>query len=107
MLFALSDKSLLYDAHLFWSIPCSLFLVSVRWWENYVDRESRLGPVRKWFNRLAGDIRRTRTKTQLLASAWKIGLNMVLMMLCVALQLSGTDLSWNERLTAVFHIELR
>lgn len=104
---AASDAESLYDRTLIWSLPTALLCVSVRWWENYVDRDSRFGRIRKWMNRLAGDIRRTRTKTQLMASVWKMGLNVVLMMLFVGMQLDDAGLSWNERMTAVFHFDVR
>jgi chitin synthase len=107
LLLILADDNALYDTKLIWSIPVSLVLISLRWWENYVERDTRLGKLRKWFNRLAGDMRRTRTKTQLVASVWKIGLNMVLMMTFVAIQLENSGLNWSDRMTAVFNFDLR
>jgi chitin synthase len=107
LLLLLTDGDAPYDTRLIWSIPVSLGLISVRWWENYVERDSRLGKVRKWCNRLAGEMRRTRTRTQLVASLWKIGLNMLLMMMFVAIQLENSGLDWVDRMTAVFNFDIR
>jgi hypothetical protein len=107
MVVAFSAEDKLYNWNLIWSLPTSLLLISVRWWENYTDPNTRLGKIRKPINSFVGDLKRTRTKTQLVASVWKIALNMLLMMLFVGLQLSETDLSWSEKMTAVFNYDLK
>ena len=91
-------------------VPFSLALVSVRWWENYFDNDnSHLGNIRRPLSVLAGKIRRSRTKIQLVASVWKIAVSIVMMMICVGLQIDEMDherASFTNTFTAVFNFDL-
>lgn len=64
--YSLSDMS--------WEIPLSLLLISINWWENFCDKDLRIGclylPVKNYKDAL----HRVRTKAYILASLWKIGL---------------------------------
>ena len=96
-----------------WAIPFSLVLVSVRWWENYLDRVIRLGRIRKPLLHLAGKVRRSRTKIQLVASVWKIGVSIAMMMICVGLQIDqmahgpGLFTTTTDKYMAVFNVDLK
>lgn len=101
-----------YDWKLAWSIPLSLILISVRWWENFVDNNSRLGRFRQPLTVLAGQIRRSRIKVQLVASLWKMVVCLLMMMVCIAAQIEemnpGSEgYSWTQAMTAVFNFDLR
>ena len=64
--YSLSDMS--------WEIPLALLLISINWWENFCDKDLRIGclylPVKSYKDTL----HRVRTKAYILASLWKIGL---------------------------------
>ncbi|KAK7477688.1 hypothetical protein BaRGS_00031072 [Batillaria attramentaria] len=64
--YSLSDMS--------WEIPLALLLISTNWWENFCDKDLRIGclylPVKNYKDAL----HRVRTKAYILASLWKIGL---------------------------------
>jgi len=101
------DKN--YDSNLIWSIPISLLLVSVRWWENFVEKNSRLGKIRKFLNRVSGQMRRSRTKIQLMASLWKVVVTFVAMILCMTTQVEYMDPldMFEKKFTAMFNFSLR
>lgn len=97
------------DSNLVWSVPTSLLLVSVKWWENFVDKNSRLGKIRKYLNRLSGEMRRSRTKIQLMASLWKIAVSTVAMMFCMVTQVDYMNPlePFETKFTAIFNFGLR
>src|SRR6218665_1448516 len=100
-----------YDWNLTWSIPISLILISIRWWENFVDNNSRLGRFRKPLMVLAGQIRRSRMKVQLVASLWKMVVCLLMMMVCIGAQIEEMNhgsqyYSWTQAVTAVFDFDL-
>ena len=66
--------------NLVWQIPLSLFLISCGWWENYVDRYTRLGGLGKFLQKMKRRITRTRTKSYLIISIWKIGIVLAVML---------------------------
>lgn len=65
-MYALSDMS--------WEIPLALLFISTNWWENFCDKDIRIGclyvPVKSYKDTLY----RVRTKAYMVASLWKIGL---------------------------------
>ncbi|XP_054721541.1 LOW QUALITY PROTEIN: chitin synthase chs-2-like [Uloborus diversus] len=54
-----------------WLIPVSVFLVSIRWWENYLDKKSPLSFIRK-LSAVKEDLRKSRYFTYIFLSMWKI-----------------------------------
>lgn len=62
-----------------WTILVSLFLISLGWWENYVNRYTKLGIVGTKLQELKRSIRRMRTKIYVVVSMWKIVLTLLLM----------------------------
>ncbi|BFY98509.1 hypothetical protein BsWGS_01548 [Bradybaena similaris] len=63
--FSLSDMS--------WEIPLSLIFISVKWWENFWDKDLRIGCLNLPVKQFKDSLHRTRTKSYILASLWKIG----------------------------------
>jgi hypothetical protein len=95
--------------HLLWSAPLSLLLISTRWWENYIDAYSRLGSLHEPVRKLVRAIRKGRTKTQVVASLWKVAVTIMMMMVCVGLQVEHMDPDgyWTvDRWTAVFSFDI-
>ena len=64
--YSLSDMS--------WEIPLSLLLISTNWWENFCDKDLRLGCLHVPVKNYKDALHRVRTKAYILASLWKIGL---------------------------------
>lgn len=54
-----------------WVIPIAIFLVSIRWWENYLDRKSPISLIRK-IGIIKDDLRRSRYFTYIFLSLWKM-----------------------------------
>jgi hypothetical protein len=106
-----------YDKNLAWAIPLSLVCLSVRWWENFLEKPTRkkdsnddntTGPCRRmsclkaahktlWV--VACDIYASRIKIDLILSPWKILLTFGLMVGMIGLQLDD----WG----AVFSLDTR
>ncbi|XP_076444026.1 chitin synthase chs-2-like [Babylonia areolata] len=57
-----------------WEIPLALLLVSSQWWENFCDKDLRLGALYVPVKAYKDSLHRVRTKAYILASLWKIGL---------------------------------
>lgn len=95
------------DKTLIWSIPLSLFLVSLRWWENYADRFHSTHP----FKRILIKMNTSRTKLQLIASLWKVLITLLFMPVCMMLQHGKmgheTDASLVQRYTSVFDLDYK
>jgi hypothetical protein len=72
-----------YDPYLIWGIPCSLFLASFMWWENFIGEDTHLGKLNKKILALKKEIRKAKTKTYLLVSFWKICIAFVCLILMV------------------------
>ena len=66
-----------------WPITVSLPLISVAWWENYVDTDTSLGAVGRFLLRMKRRVARTRSKTYIVAHLWKIPLTFALMIGCL------------------------
>ena len=62
-----------------WAIFTSLLLISIGWWENYVNKFTRLGKLGQTLRDLKRNIRRMRTKCYAVASVWKIVVTLSLM----------------------------
>lgn len=60
-----------------WAIPLSLLLISFGWWENYVDQNTKLGRLGEALVRLKKRTRRSKTKTYMIASVWKMILTFI------------------------------
>jgi hypothetical protein len=62
-----------------WELPIALLLVSLVWWENFIDRDVKLCKLKlvnmKTFREL---VNATRCKTNLFTSIWKIALTVML-----------------------------
>lgn len=54
-----------------WTLPVSLILISLRWWENYVSGESSFTFVR-WLSQHRTNIGQAQCKVYLFVSLWKI-----------------------------------
>ena len=67
LLFGVFSESGMYN----WTLPGSLVLISVRWWENYVSADSPFSFIR-WLSRHRTNIDQTQTKIYLFLSLWKI-----------------------------------
>ena len=61
-----------------WELPIALMLVSLVWWENFVDRDIKCGTY-KFVNikLLKENIAATRIKTSIVTSLWKIGITLL------------------------------
>ncbi|XP_050401399.1 chitin synthase chs-2 isoform X2 [Patella vulgata] len=64
--YALSDMS--------WEIPLALFMISVNWWENFVDKDFRMGCIEIPVKDYKDTLHRVRVKTYMIANLWKVGL---------------------------------
>ncbi|KAK7116523.1 hypothetical protein V1264_002190 [Littorina saxatilis] len=64
--YSLSDMS--------WEIPLALLLISINWWENFCDKDLRIGCLYLPVKNYKDTLHRVRTKAYILASLWKIGL---------------------------------
>ncbi|ESP01302.1 hypothetical protein LOTGIDRAFT_111741, partial [Lottia gigantea] len=64
--YALSDMS--------WEIPLALVLISVNWWENFVDKDFRLGCIQIPVKDYKDTLHKVRVKSYLIANLWKVGL---------------------------------
>ncbi|KAK3083083.1 hypothetical protein FSP39_013460 [Pinctada imbricata] len=62
-----------------WAIIVSLLLISLGWWENYVNKFTKLGKLGQVLRDLKRNIRRMRTKTFAVVSVWKIVVTLGLM----------------------------
>ncbi|VDI35520.1 chitin synthase [Mytilus galloprovincialis] len=62
-----------------WGILLSMILISLGWWENYVNKYTKLGKLGDKLKELKKNIRRMRTKIYAVVSAWKIILTLLLM----------------------------
>ena len=67
------------DIELTWTIPVSLLLISLGWWENYINKFTKMGAIGKRLNEFKHNVRRMRTKLYIVASFWKICLTLALM----------------------------
>lgn len=109
-----------YDKNLIWAIPLSLICISIRWWENFLEKpeswrtldndESSRRPFCTCISKfgwrvhntiwdMACEIYEARIKIDLILSVWKILLSFGLMIGMVGLQLND----WN----AVFSLDSR
>lgn len=57
-----------------WELPFALLLTSVTWWENYVDRDIKLGCIKLPLASYKRHLQSVRSKTNIGASLWKIAL---------------------------------
>ena len=71
------------DRELSWTIPVSLLLISIGWWENYINKFTNMGKLGMRLREFKHKVRRMRTKIYILASLWKIILTMALMTVMV------------------------
>lgn len=62
-----------------WTIPCSLLLISIGWWENYINRFTKMGTLGIRLKEFKHKVRRMRTKIYIFVSLWKIILTLGLM----------------------------
>jgi hypothetical protein len=75
--------ALLASFHIEWELPVALLLVSLVWWENFIDRDIKCGSYKLVNMKLLKDnITATRCKTNLLSSVWKVGLTLLFAFLC-------------------------
>ena len=63
-----------------WPVPVGLFLISIAWWENFIDEDTKLGKLGKLLNRHRHSIRKGRTKLYVIVSFWKALLSFFLVM---------------------------
>ena len=57
-----------------WEAPVALFCVSIVWWENYVDRDIKLGKLNLPLGTYKRHLQSVRSKANIGASIWKITL---------------------------------
>ena len=67
------------NLELTWTIPTSLLLISVGWWENFMNKYTSMGKIGNRLKEFKHNVRRMRTKIYILASLWKIILTLGLM----------------------------
>ena len=67
-----------------WSIPIVAFLVSIGWWENYVDKNSPFALIRNAAT-IKNKLHRTRHFTYIFVSIWKIMLIFITMIISLYL----------------------
>lgn len=66
-----------------WTIPSSLLLISIGWWENYVNKFTKMSKFGRVLKEFKHKVRRMRTKVYILVSMWKIILTLGLMTIMV------------------------
>ncbi|XP_052813937.1 chitin synthase chs-2-like [Mya arenaria] len=76
--FVVNEKS-----ELTWTIPVSLLLISIGWWENYINKFTAMGKLGARLKEFKRRVRRMRTKIYMIASLWKIILTLILMSVMV------------------------
>ncbi|GFY72001.1 chitin synthase chs-2 [Trichonephila inaurata madagascariensis] len=54
-----------------WAIPVSIILVSMKWWENYMDKKSPISLIRK-LSYVKEDLRKSRYFSYVFISIWKM-----------------------------------
>lgn len=80
----------IFDEDLYyWCIPIALFLVSLGWWENYVDDRSQ-SRILSRFIRAKEDLRKSRYFTLMFITIWKIVL-IFLLILIIHYAIDGKD----------------
>ena len=57
-----------------WEAPVALFCVSIVWWENYVDRDIKIGKLNIPLGTYKRHLQSVRSKANIGASIWKIAL---------------------------------
>ncbi|CAF3445896.1 unnamed protein product [Rotaria sp. Silwood1] len=66
-------KTILAGFHIEWELPVALILVSLTWWENFVDRDIKIGGrTLVHLKLLKENILATRPKTSIIITCWKI-----------------------------------
>ena len=69
------------NPHIRWTLPVSLVLISVGFWQNYVDVNTmRMGGLTETLVDFKKSIRKSKTKLYLIVSSWKIVLTFFLLM---------------------------
>ena len=63
-----------------WALPVGLLLISVPWWENYVDRNTGCGGLTAKLLQYKKDAMKARTVIYVFVSVWKIALTLGLML---------------------------
>ena len=71
-----------------WTVPVAIFLVSAGWWENYVDRKSPIGVIKR-----LGKIKDTLNKTRYYVYSFISLLKMLLYFSCMLLFLHMNGVS--------------
>ena len=67
------------DIELVWTIPVSLLLISLGWWENYINKFTSMGTIGRRLREFKHNVRRMRTKIYIVTTFWKIILTLGLM----------------------------
>ena len=62
----------------FWPMPLAIILVSLAYWENFIDKEHYLGSFGRQLWKLKTDLHETRTKTNAIVYIWKLLLTLAL-----------------------------
>ncbi|CAF0924460.1 unnamed protein product [Rotaria sordida] len=66
-------QTILAGFHIEWELPVALILVSLSWWENFVDRDIKIGGrTLVHMKLLKENILATRPKTSIIITCWKI-----------------------------------
>ncbi|CAM4747857.1 unnamed protein product [Rotaria magnacalcarata] len=66
-------QTILAGFHIEWELPVALILVSLSWWENFVDRDIKIGGrTLVHMKLLKENIVATRPKTSIIMTCWKI-----------------------------------
>ena len=60
------------NASQFWPVPLAVILVSLNYWENFIDKHHFLGSFGNFLWDIKNDIHKTRTKTNVIAFSWKL-----------------------------------
>ncbi len=63
-----------------WSAPLACFLISMSWWETYVDKDLKLGTLGKNLALIKKRVMRAKTKLYMICSLWKIALAIPMML---------------------------
>ena len=66
-----SDQLLL---NMSWEVPVSLILISVKWWENFVDKSLKFGCLELPIKEYKDTLYKVRVKSYIIVSAWKVAL---------------------------------
>ena len=91
--FSVLPGNLTEDLSQFWPVPLAVILVSLSYWENFVDEKNHLGKLGDRLWELKKAIHKTRTKTNVIAYTWKLTLTLAMIFPMFLWKYPGRDVA--------------